>query len=502
MTSDALGDPFAVLRQDAEAFLGALAQVTYRQSAGLEPARPLAPLYERFGRLASPALHQEVREAWAAAPEGPERSRLRALAEFTARHLLEAGVVSLRDRVAGAEAGILLRVEGREIPLQDAEEALRNEPDRTMRGRIKAAYADALRGVSPARAELLARLRDGAAALGYPGAAGLSQTLGSADLRGLARQAQAILERSEAMYEETLGWALRRHLHIRLKEARLHDLLRLFRAPWLDPLFHARRLLSAAEGTLRALGLDLRAAGRIRLELLEDRPGKVLHPLAMPVAVPNRVHLLSRAAPGLEAYEAFWHELGHALHYAHTDGGLAVEEKWLGDAAVAELHASLLSGLVREGGWLRRFLEIGQPRDTLWLAHLRLLGLLRRCAALLQQELLLPESRNGEARAEAYRTIMGQAIRAEVPPEMALKDADPFCTSAHTLRGWMGAALLADGLRERFDEDWYRNDRTGPFLRELWQQGLCPSLEARLQQLGLGPLDPEPLLRRITQHLQ
>jgi hypothetical protein len=97
---------------------------------------------------------------------------------------------------------------------------------------------------------------------------------------------------------------------------------------------------------------------------------------------------------------------------------------------------------------------------------------------------------------------MGQAIRAEVPPEMALKDADPFCTSAHTLRGWMGAALLADGLRERFDEDWYRNDRTGPFLRELWQQGLCPSLEARLQQLGLGPLDPEPLLRRITHHLQ
>jgi hypothetical protein len=66
----------------------------------------------------------------------------------------------------------------------------------------------------------------------------------------------------------------------------------------------------------------------------------------------------------------------------------------------------------------------------------------------------------------------------------------------------MGAALLADGLRERFDEDWYRNDRTGPFLRECWQQGLRSPLEAVLQEIGLGPLGPERLLRRITQHLQ
>lgn len=501
MTSDALGDPFALLRRDAEAFLAALAEATYRRSAGLELARPLAPLYARFGRLASPGLHQEVRDAWAATPEGPQRSRLRALAAFTARHLLEAAVAPLRDRLAAAEAGTVLRVEGREIPLQDAEEALRNEPDRTMRGRIEGEYAEALRGTNPLRAELLGRIQDGAAALGYSGAAGACQTLGPADLEGLARHAQAILERTEDMYEETLGWALRRHLHVRLKEARRHDLLRLFRAAWLDPLFPAGRLVPAAEATLRGLRLDPSAAGRIRLDL-EERPGGDPRPLAVPAGVPDRVYLLARAAPGPETYEAFWHELGHALHYVHTDGSLSVEERRLGDAAVAELHALLLGGLVREGGWLRRFLEIGQPRDVLWVAHLRLLSLLRRCAALLQHELLLPESRNGEARTEAYRFAMGRAIRAEVPAELAPADADPFCTSGEILRGWMGAALLADGLRERFDEDWYRNDRTGPFLQALWQQGLSSTLDAVLRGIGLGPLDPEPLLRRITQHLQ
>ncbi len=501
MTSDIPRDAFAPLRQDAEAFLAAVAEATYRKGAGIEPARPLAPLYERFSRLGSPALHQEVREAWAAAPEGPERVRLRALAAFSARHLLEAGVAPLRDRLAAAEAAAVLRVEGREIPLPDVEEALRNEPDRTMRGRMEAAHTEVLRAVSPLRAELLARIQDGAAALGYPGVAGLCRALGPADLEALAGDAQAILEQTESMYEETLAWALRRHLSVRLKEARRHDLLRLFRAAGLDPLFPARLLLPAAEATLRALRLDLSAAGRIRLDL-EERPGKAPRPFVALPEVPDRVYLVARAAPGLEAYETLWRALGSALHAAHTDGSLPVEGRRLGDASVAELHASLLEGLVREAGWLKRTLQVGQPRDTLWLAHLRLLGLLRRCAAALQHALLLPEGGNAEAWAEAYRHLLGRAIRAEVPPEMALVDADPFCASAHTLRGWMGAALLADGLRERFDEDWYRNDRAGPFLRELWRQGLLPPLEAVLQRIGLGPLGPGPLLRRITQYLQ
>ena len=501
MTSEAPGDGFAPLRQDAEAFLAAMAEATYRSGAGLEPARPLAPLYERFGRLASPTLHQEVREAWVGAPEGPERARLRALAAFTARHLLEAGVAPLRDRLAAAEVAALLRIEGREIPLLDLEAALRDEPDRTIRARMAAAQAEALQATNPLRAELLARIHDGAAALGYPGVAGLCRTLGPADLDALAKHAQEILDQTESMYEETLAWALRRHLSVRLKEARHDDLLRLFRAPWLDPLFPARLLLPAAEATLRALRLDLSAAGRIRLDL-EDRPGRASRPFVAPSEVPDRIYLVARAAAGLEAYGAFWHELGHALHYAHTDGSLPVDGRRLGDEAVAELHASLLEGLIREPGWLKRFLEVGKPRDTLWVAHLRLLGLLRRSAATLLHELLLPGGRNGEARAEAYRYLLGQAMRVEVSPEMALAEADPFLASAHSLRGWMGAAVLADSLREYFDEDWYRNDRTGPFLRECWQQGLRPTLEALLQQLGLGPLTPRPLLQRITQHLQ
>jgi hypothetical protein len=420
---------------------------------------------------------------------------------FTARHFLEASVAALRDRLASAERKAVLHVEGRAIPLPEVEDALRDEPDRAMRGRIEGAQAEALRLTAPLRAELLARLEESAAALGYPGVIALTRALGAADLDALARHARAILDETEEMYEETLAWALRRHQSVRLKEARRHDLLRLFRAPALDPVLPARLLLRSAEATLKALRLDLTAAGRIRLDL-EERPGKTRWPVVVPVEVPDRIALVALPTAGLEAYEGFWGALGRALHQAHTDGTLPVEARRLGDASVAEAHAALLGGLVREEGWLKRVLGIAQPRDTLWVAHLRLLGLLRRCAALLQHELLLADGREGEGRAEAYRHLLGRALRAEVPAEMALVDADPFLASAHTLRGWMGAALLAESLRERFDEDWYRNDRTGPFLRELWRHGLPPTLEAALEAVGLGPVAPGPLLRRITHHLQ
>lgn len=501
MTFEGAGLPFAPVRRDAEAFLAAAAEATHRMAAGLEPPSGLGALSERFGRLTSPAVHQELRQAWAAAPDGPERGRLRALAEFTAHRFLEASVAPLRERIASAERNTALQVEGRTIPLPEVEDAIRDEPDRAMRGRIEAAEAAVLRPTAPLRAELLVRLEEGAGALGYPGTIGLTRALGAADLDALARHARAILDETEGMYEETLAWALRRHQSVRLKEARRHDVLRLFRAPRLDSLLPARLLRRSAEVTLTALRLDPTAAGRIRLDL-EERPGKTRWPVVAPAEVPDRITLVALPAAGLEAYEAFWAALGRALHLAHTDGTLPVEERRLGDAGVAEAHAALLASMVREGGWLKRILEIGQPREALWVVHLRLLGLLRRSAALLQHELLLTEGGMGEGRGEAYRHLLGRAIRAEVPAEMALVDADPFLASAHTLRGWIGAALLSDGLRERFDEDWYRNDRAGPFLRELWNQGLRSTLEVTLEALGLGPLDPGPLLRRITQSLQ
>ncbi|HYL79922.1 MAG TPA: hypothetical protein VEU07_03865, partial [Candidatus Acidoferrum sp.] len=87
------------------------------------------------------------------------------------------------------------------------------------------------------------------------------------------------------------------------------------------------------------------------------------------------------------------------------------------------------------------------------------------------------------------------------PRELSLADVDPFFYAARYLRAWIFEAQLLGLLRDRFDEEWYRNDRTGPFLLELWRQGQRHTLEEFAGLLGLGPLSLDPLLNQITTDL-
>ena len=81
---------------------------------------------------------------------------------------------------------------------------------------------------------------------------------------------------------------------------------------------------------------------------------------------------------------------------------------------------------------------------------------------------------------------------------MSLADLDPFFYAARYLRAWLFEAQLRDLLRERFDEEWYRNDRAGPFLLALWGRWQRHPIEELAMELGIGPLSPDPLLAQLS----
>jgi hypothetical protein len=168
---------------------------------------------------------------------------------------------------------------------------------------------------------------------------------------------------------------------------------------------------------------------------------------------------------------------------------------------VTEAFAFLLDGLLRERGWLRRFVGLGQPADVLRFTALHKVYFLRRYAAKLAYELLLHEEGPAPRAAEAYRSLLAGATLVDWPHELYLADLDPFFYAARYLRAWIFEAQLRDLLRERFDEEWYRNDRTGPFLLALWRDGQHHTLEELAADLGLGPPSLEPLLAQLAADL-
>jgi len=246
--------------------------------------------------------------------------------------------------------------------------------------------------------------------------------------------------------------------------------------------------------------IDPRAGGRIRVDD-EPRPNKTPRAFVATPRIPDEVVLVVRPSGGPDDYAAYLHELGHALHFANTDPGLPVEYRRLGDASVTEAFAFVLDGLLRERGWLKRFAGVAQPREVLRFTAFHKLWFLRRYAAKLEYELLLHTEGPGPRSRETYRELLSDATLVAWPGELYLFDVDAFFYAARYLRAWIFEAQLRELLRERFDEEWYRNDRTGPFLLGLWRQGQRLTVEELAADLALGPPSVEPLLAQITADL-
>ncbi|MBI2115689.1 MAG: hypothetical protein HYT85_11465 [candidate division NC10 bacterium] len=489
------------IRDDLERFAEALSREEYLTRAGLKDESGAAAVRERFASLGSRPTFQEVQAAARETADADEGRRLRFLAEFLGTNCIEYQVREPSDRLTTAEAAQTIAANGERIPLRSAEVRIKNEADRSHRATLESARLAAVAELSGLRREILERSHQEAERLGFAGYTALCRELSGVDLVALRDLTQPILSRSLDMYRDLLAWYLRRQVGVKLAEAGRHDLVRLFRAPEFDASLPPAALREAAEAPLRRMGIDPQAGGRIRVDD-EPRPKKTPRAFVATPRIPDEVILVVRPGGGPDDYAAFLHELGHALHFAYTDPHLAVEYRRLGDASVTEAFAFLMDGLLRERGWLRRFVGLTHPADFQRFAAFHTLWFLRRYAAKLAFELILHDTGPVARCAEVYRELLAGATLVDWPRELYLADVDPFFYAGRYLRAWIFEAQLRQHLRERFDEEWYRNDRTGPFLLALWQQGQRQTVEELAVELGLGPLSLEPLLAQITADLR
>ncbi|MFB3819978.1 MAG: hypothetical protein ACE147_20160 [Candidatus Methylomirabilales bacterium] len=488
------------LRSDIEAYAGALSREEYLTRAGLKDESRAAAIREAFPALASRALFEEARER-ADAEQDPEPKRgLRFAAEFLGTNVVEYAVRALSDRLLSLEATRTITADAEGIPLRSAEVRVKNEAERPRRAAIDAVRLRAVEELNGLRRDMLEASHAEVDRLGFPGYAAFCQTLSGIDLVALRDLVQPILARTADAYRDLLEWQLKRRLGVEPREARRHDLVRLLRAAELDPVFPPSAMREAAEAPLRRMGLDPGAGGRIRVDD-EARPTKVPRAFVATLRIPQDVVLVVRPVGGLDDYFSYLHELGHALHFAHSDPGLPVEFRRLGDSSVSEAWAFLFDNLLRERLWLRRFLDLPQPGDALRFTAFLKLWYLRRYAAKLEYELFLHEGGPDARAADAYRELLSGATMVDWPREMYLADVDPFFYAARYLRAWVFEAQLKAQIREQFDEEWFRNDRTGPFLAQLWRQGQRHTLEELREQLGLGEPSVEPLLSQILADL-
>ncbi|MDH4043944.1 MAG: M3 family metallopeptidase [Gemmatimonadota bacterium] len=405
------------------------------------------------------------------------------------------------------EQQAVVTVGDRTVPFLRAGIEIQNAADRAWRTALDhAATAVGAAGLNGLRRDRLAAEREVvSAAVGNDDYVAAVAHLSGMDLERLAEQAEALLGETADLYGDALARLTRRRIGVPLDALVRADSGWAFRADDYDAAFPSDRLVEIAVRQMGEMGLDATEAGRVHVDT-EERPGKQPRAFCVPVRVPDEVYLVLRPSGGHSDYRTFWHELGHAMHFAAVDPDRAFHERWLGDNSVTEAFAMLWDHLTLDAGWLGRHTAMGQGGSAAagQIADLQFelavaeLYLLRRYAAKLAYEIALHRSDYREEIADEYAERLTAATGFRYPRELYLRDVDPGFYSARYLRAWQLEAALARALVEQFDIDWFRNPRAGAFVRELMRRGQADPADRVAAEIGVDPLSFDAAVERLT----
>ncbi|MDB4889255.1 MAG: hypothetical protein JWL61_1110 [Gemmatimonadetes bacterium] len=505
-----MSEPLSIerLRKEGESFNEELSREFYESLSGLKAEAQIQPLYEKYRAIFSKDALEITREAFLGSSEGTEERRsARLLLDWQVESHSSRQLASLDEREIAWEGDAVVQLsDGRQIPYQRTSIELGNSTDRHERAMIESARVKLVgRELAPMKRERFQRERDITEAIGI--ASGYNATwelLSGISLDGLRAECEAFLRDTQGMWDDVAPRVAKRVLGMALKETTRADALALFRAREFDEFFPARDMESAIRRQVTEMGIDPEANGRIILDT-GDRQGKRSRAFCAPVRVPNEVYLVLRPHGGQTDWSTFLHELGHALHYAYMRPDLPLEFRFMGDNSVTEGYAMLFDHLMQDAGWLHRYTGLEKSTSPAFLrsAGFEELHFLRRyCAKLIYETELYGGALSWEALPDLYVELLSSATGFQYARADAFVDVDPRYYAARYLRAWQLQALLAETLTQKFDADWWRNPKAGPWMVEsLFGEAQRELAHEQAMRVSGKALSFAPLVRKIERML-
>ena len=330
------------------------------------------------------------------------------------------------------------------------------------------------------------------------------ETMSGVPLAPLVAECRAFLAETEGMWDDVLPRFARRTVGVPVAELTRADALAIMRGRDYDRFFPGGTMESVVRRQTSEMGLDPDAGGRVSYDLAE-RAGKRSRAFCAPVRVPEEVHLVLRPHGGQSDYSTLLHELGHALHFANMRPDLPFEFRWVGDNSVTEGYAMLFDHRMQDGGWLRRYTALAGADADAFLRHAAFeeLHFVRRYSAKLIYEAELYGGRvSWDALPDLYVETLSGATTFRYQRADAFVDVDQRFYAARYLRAWQLQALLGETLVERFDEDWWRNPRAGPWMvAELFGEGQRELGDELARRVAGKALSFAPVMRAIEVRL-
>lgn len=389
------------------------------------------------------------------------------------------------------------------VPIGGIAQSLAETRDPEARHAIETAWLEALDAQEPVLEGAFSAMCAAVEELGYGDFMRSSSVLSGVDLHGLEVEARRFLDATESIYMELLEWHMPRLTGVERRDGTAADVPRLERAELYDSVYAGGGPAAWASALIAASGFDATAGGRLRLHALPGglpASGKLVYP----IRVPDEVVVLHGQRGGRSGRAAALRGLGTGSHAAHSDPELPMELRLLGDPAVPEAFGLLFESVLGNRAVFGRQLRASRADTEAQLRLTALLDLLaaRSAAARLCFELWWHTESPLEGRGARYAEELTLATGLRHDPRAALARSLPPFQSATDLRARQLADVLASHVRERCDDDWYRNPDSAALLAELMSHGRSFTADELAVQLGEPRLAFDRFLARVEEVLR
>jgi len=478
------------------------AEETRAVRTGQKDVAEQAAIIARYTSLFTEPQLEALREAEEALPEGLERERIYRLRKACEESLADSKLAPLQDALENAELSARVEFKGESLPLRTARAWVGTLHEYADREELGTKAGDVSAGLNDRRLELIEASEALYAELsGQPDPITRSEEEKRVSLTRLAAVVAGVCSTTAREYSN-LGtvWLERLLGPDRHAQPASYHASYVHRLSAFADIYSKERSPERCVATLAGIGLELSAYPNITTDL-EDRPQKRPRPCVIASDPPRVVHLITRAQGGLQDYEGFLHEAGHAFHFAGCDPSLPYAFRMLSrDNALSEIYAFMCDSITREPGWHERFFDLPPSKAMEHAEVARYLHALivRRYAAKLDFELeFWSRFREVGASPDGYADRLLAATGFAYRSDAYLSDLDRFY-SADYLRAWIRAAQVQTYLREESGDDWWCSPKTGAFLRELFREGTKPSNEEIAERIGFDAFDAEPLITELA----
>src|SRR5437763_5706817 len=477
-----------------------LATETRLARVGLKERQETAPIVERYRYLYTQPQIEAVRAEMEAAT-GERREELARLHSALLDGYIDTRVAALDDEVAASLATATATVDGQTYPFHALVPTMTRTDDPGLREQLLEGMVEVIAPRNALMARLQGETEAAIAELGYTSYPGFFAAVKRVDYPRFAAAIGRVLDAPHHLYEQHVpAW-------VQDEIGRPLDGLSCAHFYWLRRnqvpahLFPAEKMVATLRRSLQGMGIDLEHQPNIHIDA-EDRPSKNPRACVIGARIPGEVHLIIKPTGGKGDYDAFFHEAGHAEHFANTDPSLPFAFRRLSvSMAQAELFSYLMENLVNDPTWLQTYMG-HSPRQAAFIAYRAALPdliLLRRYGAkYLYEYTFFSAGGQGPALyAEGLRHHTGFAY----PAAFWQYDRDPGLYSADYLRAWFGHAQVGPRLRGRYGPRRWADPPAGAVVRDLLGAGLRPEIEDVVRELGRTPWDTDTLVHYYEQRM-